>query len=54
MPNSHLDSLNARHAQLDARLVEERRRPVPDAVKLTRIKREKLKVKEALSRQATA
>ncbi len=52
MPNSHLESLNARHARLDARLADESRRPVPDAVMLTKIKREKLKVKEALSRQS--
>lgn len=54
MPNAHLETLNARHAKLDAKLAEERRRPLPDPVRLTRIKREKLRLKEELSRSAPA
>lgn len=44
--NGHLASLNARHAKLDASLAAEMRRPVPDAALVSRLKREKLKVKE--------
>jgi hypothetical protein len=50
MPNAHVETLNARHARLDAKLEEERRRPLPDAVRLTSLKREKLLLKEELSR----
>jgi hypothetical protein len=50
MPSSHIESLNARHARLDAKLAAESRRPLPDAVALTKLKREKLRLKETLSR----
>jgi hypothetical protein len=50
MPNTHLESLTARHAQLDAHLAEERRRPKPDQSRVTRLKREKLKLKEEIAR----
>ena len=48
MANAHLNSLNARHAALDASVNAETRRPLPDQVTLARLKREKLKVKEAI------
>ncbi len=50
MANAHLDSLNARHAALDASVAAELRRPLPDSSRLARLKREKLKVKEAIVR----
>jgi hypothetical protein len=50
MANAHLASLTARHARLDASVVAETRRPMPDQARLARLKREKLKVKEAISR----
>ncbi len=50
MANAHLASLAARHAALDATLASEIQRPLPDQAMLTRLKREKLKVKEALVR----
>jgi hypothetical protein len=50
MPNAHVETLNARHARLDAKLAEERNRPLPDAARLTQIKREKLRLKEELVR----
>ncbi|GGD98474.1 hypothetical protein GCM10011529_00620 [Polymorphobacter glacialis] len=49
MANAHLATLNARHAALDASVVAETRRPVPDQVVLARLKREKLKVKEEIN-----
>ncbi len=52
MPNSHLESLTARHARVDAKLAAESRRPLPDAVALTKLKREKLRLKEELVRSA--
>ncbi len=50
MPNAHTEQLTARHARLEATLNEERRRPLPDSSRLTRLKREKLKLKEEISR----
>jgi len=52
MPNAHLETLSARHARLDANLADESRRPNPDQNRLTRLKREKLKLKEAIQAQA--
>ncbi|MFZ4689409.1 MAG: YdcH family protein [Polymorphobacter sp.] len=54
MANAHLASLNARHAALDESVAVETRRPHPDTVELARLKREKLKVKEAMLRSAAA
>ncbi len=51
MATAHLNSLTARHAALDATLSSETQRPLPDQVRITRLKREKLKVKEAIVQQ---
>ena len=48
MATAHIESLAARHAALDATLAREAQRPMPDQVTITRLKREKLKVKEAI------
>lgn len=47
---TRLDSLKERHAALEARIVEEDQRPRPDADTLTRLKVEKLHVKEEIER----
>ena len=52
MASAHLTSLTARHAALDASVAAETRRPLPDQVRLARLKREKLKVKEEMTRSA--
>lgn len=49
MNNSHSTSLIARHAGLDARIADESRRPSPDQSLLARLKKQKLKIKEALA-----
>ncbi len=49
MPTTHLASLAARHAQLEASVMREGQRPVPDSVRLTELKREKLRLKEAMA-----
>ena len=48
MPNAHLASLAARHAQLESALLREGQRPMPDTVRLAELKREKLRLKEAM------
>ena len=50
MPNAHLATLNARHASLDESLARETRRPLPDQSLLAQLKREKLRVKEEISK----
>jgi hypothetical protein len=47
---SRLESLKARHAELEARIEEEDQRPRPDAETMTRLKREKLHLKEEIER----
>ncbi len=48
MNNSHSSALLARHAGLDARIVDEERRPSPDQGTIASLKKQKLKIKEAL------
>ena len=49
MHQAHVSALQARHAGLEARIDEESQRPQPDTVTLSRLKKEKLKVKEEMS-----
>ena len=46
----HLETLKERHAALDARILDEDQRPRPDTDTLTRLKVEKLHVKEEIKR----
>jgi hypothetical protein len=47
---SRLESLKERHAALEARIADEDQRPRPDSDTLTRLKIEKLRVKEEIER----
>ncbi|OJW24380.1 MAG: DUF465 domain-containing protein [Rhodospirillales bacterium 69-11] len=47
---ARLDSLKDRHASLEARISDEDQRPRPDSTTLTRLKLEKLHVKEEMER----
>lgn len=49
MQQSHISTLQSRHAGLDAQILEENQRPMPDMATLSRLKKEKLRVKEALA-----
>jgi hypothetical protein len=49
MQQAHVSALQARHAGLEARINEEAQRPMPDTATLARLKKEKLKVKEAIA-----
>ncbi len=51
--NTHLDALKERHASLENRIFDEDRRPQPDAEALTRLKVEKLRLKEEMERLRT-
>jgi hypothetical protein len=50
MENSHISALSAKHAGLDARLAAETKRPARDETLIATIKKQKLRIKEALSR----
>jgi hypothetical protein len=49
MHQAHVSALQAKHAGLEARIVEETQRPLPDAATLARLKKEKLKIKEEIA-----
>jgi len=49
MENAHQSALAAKHAGLERRLEDETRRPVPDPVVVAMLKKQKLRIKEALS-----
>ncbi len=51
--DTHLDQLRERHAALEARISEEDHRPRPDSEALTRLKLEKLHLKEEMERLRT-
>jgi hypothetical protein len=50
---AHLDALKERHAALETRIADEDQRPRPDSELLTRLKIEKLHVKEEMERLRT-
>jgi hypothetical protein len=50
--HEHVDSLRTKHATLEQMIDEEQHRPLPDQVTLTRLKREKLRIKEEIQRLA--
>lgn len=45
-----VETLKARHARLEQEIVEEVHRPLPDQVHVTELKRQKLKIKEEITR----
>ena len=48
MSTSHLSTLKSRHADLDAKIANEERRPAPDVAMLAQLKKQKLRIKEEL------
>jgi hypothetical protein len=49
-----LNSLQDRHASLDRQLIQEGRRPAPDAATLAKLKVAKLRLKEEMERLRTS
>jgi hypothetical protein len=49
---AHLDTLVEKHHALQAAIDDESHRPLPDQVRVTQLKREKLKLKEEIARSA--
>ena len=50
---SRLESLKVRHSELELRIAEEDHRPKPDTEVMSRLKREKLHLKEEMERLRT-
>ena len=50
MIEAHQASLTARHAQLETKIAAEIQRPMPDTIAIARMKKEKLRLKEVLTR----
>lgn len=48
MENSHISALRAKHDALKATIRHELSRPMPDAFRLTELKKQKLRLKESL------
>ncbi|MDP9413067.1 MAG: YdcH family protein [Pseudomonadota bacterium] len=48
MQNAHMSALEIKHADLDARIAQENQRPHPDDALVSRLKKEKLRIKEAI------
>ncbi len=46
----HIESLKARHANLEDDILEERQRPVPDNLRISELKRQKLRIKDEIAR----
>jgi hypothetical protein len=49
MQTAHLDALVQKHAGIEARISEENHRPHPDDVVIARLKKEKLRLKDAIT-----
>lgn len=47
---SHLETLQGKHESLESQISVEDRRPQPDMAALSRLKREKLRLKEEMER----
>jgi hypothetical protein len=48
--STHFSALSVKHAKLEASIEQEGQRPMPDTIRMARLKREKLKIKEELAR----
>jgi hypothetical protein len=48
MQNAHVSALENKHAGLDARIAQENQRPHPDEALISRLKKEKLRLKEEI------
>ncbi len=49
MTDVHRAALSTKHAAIEAALAREGLKPLPDTLRLTRLKKEKLRLKEQLS-----
>lgn len=50
MDNSHVNALQTKHAGIDRQIRQEMTRPMPDAVTIQALKKQKLRIKEEIAR----
>ncbi len=50
MLTTHSSAMLAKHAGIEARIAAESQRPAPDTTLISKLKKQKLKLKEALAR----
>lgn len=50
MDNMHMAALEAKHAGLEARISSELQRPVPDTATVALLKKQKLRLKDEMTR----
>ena len=48
MQDAHLSALASKHADIEARISEENQRPLPDMAIISRLKKEKLRLKDEM------
>ncbi|WP_306118757.1 MULTISPECIES: DUF465 domain-containing protein [unclassified Roseitalea] len=51
--DGHLDALKRKHGALESEISDMQARPAPDESRITRLKREKLRLKEQIERLST-
>ena len=47
--SAHLEELSSKHAKLDERIHAELKHPMPDAVRITELKKRKLQLKQKIN-----
>lgn len=47
---THVESLNLKHAEIENIIAQEETRPVPDTIRLMQLKKRKLRIKEEMHR----
>ena len=50
MATDHAQALDTKHAEIERRIAAEMRRPLPDLTMIQKLKKAKLRLKDALSR----
>jgi len=51
---AHLETLQSKHSNLEEKIQAELRSPLPDNLRVSRLKRQKLQIKDTLSQYAEA
>ena len=49
---AHVETLQSKHTQLEEKIQAELRNPLPDNLRVSRLKREKLQIKDTLTQYA--
>jgi len=48
--DAHVETLNAKHAEIEKIIAREEHRPIPDTLRLGELKKRKLRLKEEMQR----